>query len=190
MIAIGINLFILSLPLLPEIEYKANSLNTNDGFIFKSKLAEEKNIPTSKLKTVNNQDLLQIPSISFASGILEGSDAKIINKGGAWRRPNSSTPVKGGNTVFVAHRYIPGYTNQSFYNLPKIKIGDKFSVFWEQKEYIYETFDIREVLPTATEVEANTKESIITLYTCTPLWTSDKRLVVRAKLIEQIEAII
>ena len=34
------------------------------------------------------------------------------------------------------------------------------------------------------EIENNTNESILTLYTCFPLWTSVKRLVVRAKLID------
>jgi len=55
-------------------------------------------------------------------------------------------------------------------------------VYWQGKEYVYRVYEITEVLPNQVEIEYSTKDSILTLYTCSPLWTSEKRLVIKAKL--------
>ena len=56
---------------------------------------------------------------------------------------------------------------------------------WEDKEYDYKVTSIREVPPTAIEIEAPTDANIVTLYTCTPLWSAKNRLVVVAELTNQ-----
>lgn len=130
---------------------------------------------------------LVIPSIGVYIGIVEGNDDSVLFRG-AWRRPNSSTPDRGGNTVITGHRfhYVPP-NNKTFYNLNKVENGYKIFVIWEEKEYIYEVYESFIVEPNQTEIERNTTENILTLYTCHPLWTANKRLVVRAKLIAVTE---
>lgn len=128
------------------------------------------------------RNVLLIPKIGIDGLVHESSNPEILNYG-IWRRPKTSTPDKGGNTVFVAHRYLYTTGINTFYHLPKMEINDQFVVFWQGKQYIYEVFEVKTVLPTKTEIEDNTDEAIVTLYTCTPLWTSEYRLVVKGKLI-------
>jgi sortase A len=52
------------------------------------------------------------------------------------------------------------------------------TLFWNNQEYRYKVKEIKEVQPTDIYIEENTTESILTIYTCTPLWTAEKRLVI------------
>lgn len=135
-----------------------------------------------KLNSLGQVNKLVVPSIGVDGVIYEGATVSTLNNG-IWRRPNTSTPDKGGNTVLSAHRFLYETGPITFYHLDKVKMGDKIYVLWNNKRYEYQVFNISEVLPTQIEVEANTKDPIITLYTCTPLWTAEKRLVVKAKLL-------
>jgi sortase A len=130
------------------------------------------------------RNVLLIPKIGVDGLVYESEDPVVLNYG-IWRRPQTSTPDRGGNTVFVAHRYLYTTGINTFYHLPKMEVGDQFFVYWQQKQYTYEVFTVDTVLPTEIEIEENTEEPIVTLYTCTPLWTSEYRLVVRARLIEE-----
>jgi sortase A len=139
---------------------------------------------TQTESTVPLRNVLLIPDIGVDGLIYESEDPVVLNYG-IWRRPQTSTPDRGGNTVFVAHRYLYTTGINTFYHLPKMEVGDSFYVYWQQKQYTYEVYTVETVLPTEIEIEENTEEPIVTLYTCTPLWTSEYRLVVRAKLIEE-----
>ncbi|MBP9759351.1 sortase [Candidatus Dojkabacteria bacterium] len=137
---------------------------------------------TFKLNSLGQVNKLVIPSIGIDGVIYEGASVSTLNNG-IWRRPNTSKPDMGGNTVMSAHRFLYESGPITFYHLDKVKVGDKIYVLWKNKRYEYQVFNISEVLPTQVEIEANTKDPIITLYTCTPLWTAEKRLVVKAKLL-------
>ena len=54
-------------------------------------------------------------------------------------------------------------------------------MYWQGAEYNYAVTAIKVVQATALEVEAPTDEDIVTIYTCTPLWSAKDRLVVIAK---------
>lgn len=173
--------YILTTPLLPELELiLKNRFNPNLGFVYRSALAHANGINESDLKPPPAGNYLVIPKIGIEGAINEGTSIATLDFG-IWRKPESSTPDKGGNTVLVAHRFLNGNTTNSFYHLPKLERGDRFVVYWNEFEYTYEVYEKREVLPTQTEIEKDTADAVITLYTCTPLWTSEKRLVIRAK---------
>lgn len=131
-------------------------------------------------------DHLIIPSIVVDRKIVEADNMKQVHEN-VWRRPRGSTPDKGSNTVLVAHRYatIGGNRASTFYNLPELVNGDKIYVAWQGKLYTYEVYETDTVEPTAIEIEDPTADPILTLYTCTPLWTASHRFVVRARLITQ-----
>jgi LPXTG-site transpeptidase (sortase) family protein len=129
---------------------------------------------TSHVLTVNAMDL--------TTKILEGKDPSTLFNG-IWRRPHTSTPDKGGNTVLTAHRFLYTSGNNTFYHLDKVKKDDVITITWEDKEYTYKVSETRVVNPDDISIEAPTKDATLTLYTCTPLWTSKERLVVIAKLI-------
>lgn len=144
-------------------------------------LPQEQQQQLTPLPPSNN--ILIIPNIGTASTVFEGNSVRTMDKG-PWRRPNSSTPDQGGNTVIVAHRYTFGSHIDTFYHLDKLQRGDLLEVYWNQKEYIYQVESIEEVAPTATHIENPTSEPTLTLYTCTPLLTAERRLVVTAKQIQ------
>jgi len=155
-----------------------------DGYIYKTKLAIENNIDENYLRDLPEDNRLVIPKIRVNSTIWEGDSKDILNSG-VWRRPNTSKPDLGSNTVLTAHRFLTKFGSNTFYHLDKIENGDKIIVIWEKEEFIYEVSEIKEVDPYQTQVENPTKEDILTLYTCSPLFSAEKRLVVRAVKINE-----
>ncbi len=150
-------------------------------FVVKAMHSSEQQI-SSESATWSNQ-LLSIPTIGVESEILEGPDEETLDTG-LWRRPNTSTPPQGGNTVIVAHRYKYSTGPNTFYYLDKVAVGEKLTVTWGKDVYVYRVTSTEVVSSNETGIEAQTSRPILTLYTCTPLWSSDKRLVVTAILDE------
>lgn len=121
---------------------------------------------------------LIIPKMLLNEEIFVGNDLKLVNKG-VWLRPNTSRPENGSNTVLVGHR--TSYSRSPvFYNLHKLQKGHKMAVIWENKKYNYEVVEIKEVGPNAVEIEWPTITPRLTLYSCSPIGTSRRRLVVIA----------
>lgn len=129
-----------------------------------------------------SQNTLVIPKIGVESEIFSSKDAKVL-KYGVWHRPNTGDPALGGNFVVAGHRFLYTSGKNTLYFLDRIIPGDVIEVFWEGEKYLYETEEVLEVRPDQLEIEQQTSQPLLTLYTCTPIYTSSKRLVVRAKLI-------
>lgn len=123
---------------------------------------------------------LVIPKIALDTQIYEGPNIYTANKG-VWHRPQSSSPDKYSNTVLVGHRFTYTEPKGIFYNLDKLAVNDTLALFWNGKEYAYKVTDVKVVSPTETEVEAPSKDSRLTIYTCTPLWSAKNRLVITAE---------
>jgi LPXTG-site transpeptidase (sortase) family protein len=181
-------IYLILAPFLPEISYQLRNLF---GIKYKEEIVflkdKEKNFDPREPRFQNEEitgNRLIIPSIGVHIAISEGVDESALSKG-AWRRPNGSTPERGGNTVITGHRfqYLPP-NNKTFYNLNKLEKGAKVFVFWNDKQYTYSVYESFIATPQQHEVEAPTSGNILTLYTCHPLWTADKRLVVRASLVD------
>jgi sortase A len=168
-----VNLYLIAAPLTPMVAFWLSNHSGAKTKQLTTKIAGT--IPTS----VGNR--LIVPSMAFDQPIFDGPDMRTLDKG-VWRRPNTSMPDKGGNTVIVGHRFT--YTNPrgAFYYLNKVKIGDEIGIFWQGKKYIYKVSSVSEVSPTQLSVENNTLNAELTLYTCTPLWLPKDRLVVVAQL--------
>lgn len=171
--------YVIAMPLLPEAEFMVAKAQDNEVQAAENSAPAKKTLGTRS--DIPKENVLVIPKIFVDAEINEG-DKEALKKG-LWRRPHTSTPDLGGNTVIAAHRFMYIDGTNTFYNLDKLKVGDNFIIYWQGKEYDYEIFSIEEVLPTAIEIEHNTPEPIVTLFTCTPLWTSEKRLVVKGKLL-------
>ena len=200
--SISLAIYILFFPVLPEIQYRLTASSRKiplykgalgNEYLSESKKSTQKSIidtligvgedaKASDLRPIPSENTLFIPQIGADGKVFEGNSNATLNKG-FWRRPKSSTPDKGGNTVIVAHRFLYTAGPKTFYNLDKMEVGDKFALYWEGKEYNYEVFEVTIVAPTAVEIEGYSDEAMVTLYTCTPLWTAKDRLVVKAKLI-------
>ena len=134
---------------------------------------------------------LVISKIEMNMKILEANDVHKISHG-AWRVPDGSTPDKGGNTVIIGHRVsLAGGIKKpwDFFYLPEVKKGDMLDVYWKGKRYTYKVFNASVEDPEDSDMHNSSKESILTVYTCYPLWTTDYRYAVQAKLIETSSAV-
>lgn len=174
LVVVGLGLYLIIVPLLPEVSFW---LKKHTGRIPDTVSYSADNTPNTKPTPQDNR--LVIPQMDLDAAVNEGPYANTLQKG-LWHRPKTSTPDKGGNTVIVGHRFT--YQSPSlFYHLDALKTGDQFALFWQGKEYTYTVSEVKTVEPNQLEIEENTTEPTLTLYTCTPMWTAKQRLVIIAK---------
>ena len=82
--------------------------------------------------------------------------------------------------ILAAHRWGYVYwtnsfrTLNSFYNLPKLAVGDKIEIIWNQRKYLYEIYD------SGTGDKITDYSANLILYTC-ELWNSPTRIFKYAK---------
>lgn len=123
---------------------------------------------------------LVLPSIYLDQKIWEGASPYVVNRG-IWHLPQSSTPPQKSNTVLVGHRFT--YSGVSvLYLIDKLKVGDEEFIVWDHKIYAYKVDKISVVLPSETSIQDPTDAPTLTIYSCTPMWSTSHRLVVQAKL--------
>jgi len=173
--------YLLVFPYFPKIKYAFSTFNQEISF--KEQLPVE--IAEAKER---GENFLYISKSQVSRKIIETDSIKKIHEN-VWIWPESKKPDVGGNTVLLAHRYasIGGNRASTFYNLPEMILGDKSYVLWDGKVYEYEVYETFVVDPSHVEILENTDENILTMFTCTPLWTSKERFVVRSKLIKTWE---
>jgi sortase A len=123
-----------------------------------------------------------INSIDVEGLVYEGADAHTMNKG-FWHFPTSSFPGQKGNMVVIGHRYAKLPPNKdTFFNLDKVKVGDKIEVIQNNNQFTYIVTESRVVEKNDISVLQDYSDYRITLITCSPLWTSKQRLVIVGKL--------
>jgi len=182
-IVVALGVYMIAFPFFPYFSLWQDRLSDNTGGVRYSGLLAQENgeEDNTNLNQAPEGNRLVLPGIALDEEIIVGSDPNNIHRG-AWHRPRTSTPDKGGNTVIVGHRF--SYNSPAtFYHLDKVEVGDTFAVWWQGQEYVYRVFQTRVVEATAVEIEDNTENPIVTLYTCTPVWTAVDRLVIRAELV-------
>jgi len=174
-----INGYIIVAPVWPRVTFWWQSNHTARH----AELTQQLITSATHSKTQSEPNSLIIPAMLLQAPTLEGPKQNWFQllKAGVWRWPDSSTPDKGGNTVFLAHRFSYTGPRGAFYYLNKLKVGDKIGVIWNGKTYTYHVISSRTVPPTETSIEDNTADARITLFTCTPLWNPLNRLVVVAE---------
>ncbi len=116
-----------------------------------------------------------------------------LDRGAEWRYSNRGTPDGKGNFIIAAHRFTiaptPWQTAEKspFYHLNKMEIGDPIIVDYEGKRYAYEVTEVKEVEPTAVEIENPSEVPKMTLYTCGLGGAESKRLVLIAKPLGEVD---
>lgn len=125
---------------------------------------------------------LYLPSVNIRGAVVDGQDATEMDRG-FWHFPLSGQPGQKGNTVIIAHRFLhlPPRTD-TFFLLDKVRVGDKVIINQKEGTYRYTVTETKVVNKNDRSILAQTYDYRVTLVTCHPLWTSDKRLVVIAKL--------
>lgn len=129
---------------------------------------------------------IEIPSIDVDKFVVAGVDAKSLQKGPGLF-PGSPLAGQLGNVAITGHRTTYG---APFSRIDQLRVGDEIVVQTRDGEFTYivnsEPFVVE---PTRTEV-ARTQDpdsAILTLISCHPRWTSEKRIVVTADLAPDVE---
>jgi sortase A len=113
-----------------------------------------------------------------------------MEKGVAWFGiPGAnSKPGQNGNTVLSGHSSNDWLDNGEykfiFARLERMQINDTLYLNYKGTRYAYNVYDKKVVLPTELDaLRVSNDKPILTLITCTPLGTSEKRLLIYAEQI-------
>ncbi len=134
--------------------------------------------------------LIVIPRIKQRQVVVEGTNKKDL-EAGPGRYSRSAYPGQPGNAAIAGHRTTFG---APFFNLGLLRPGDPIFIQTQQGKFRYDVIDACRprctgsgsfiVSPTDSTVLAPTPgENLLTLTTCHPKYTAQKRLIVRAKLV-------
>ena len=126
----------------------------------------EIDLPTIDI-SLPEENTLRITSIGVDSEISQNPDSKEGLEEGVWVVPNFGTPEYNDAPIIIAaHRFGYVYWSRefreksSFYNLPKLRVGDRVQIIWGQRSYEYEVY----------KAEDNTQitdyQADLILYTC------------------------
>lgn len=163
-----INLFIFCMPFIPATIFWAKQ-NFSDNTLHLQEKIESTEVPDT--------NRLIVPSIMLDEEIHQGADDSTLSKG-LWLEPTGALPGKG-ETIISGHRFTYNDPEGAFYNLDKVKTGDKIAVYWQNKKILYSVTD-KFVVKADHKLEPNDSNRLI-LYTCTPLWNPTERLIIEAE---------
>lgn len=131
---------------------------------------------------------LEIPALNISAPIVsdvDGTNQKAYDKAlenGVGQLKGSSKPGEGSNIFIFGHSsyylWAPGEYKNVFSNLNELKNGDEIIIWFNQKEYKYEVTENKIVSPYEVDIALPTKNEQVTLMTCWPRYTTQKRLVV------------
>lgn len=177
---LAINAYLIGMPFVPALLFSIQKHGRIEQRL-EQKIHAPAPTSTDASGEADQPNRLIIPAMLYDHVINEGKTMAALHTG-PWRRPNTSTPALGGNTVIAGHRFT--YTNPrgTFYYLDKVHVGDEIGVLWQNKMYRYRVTITEVVPPNDLAIEAPTTDAQLTLYTCTPLWLPKNRLVVIAQL--------
>jgi LPXTG-site transpeptidase (sortase) family protein len=172
-----------------EISPPVYDSNRPDILIDSDNIDSSGNGAIEEFGDINEEDLadledadtvLKVPSASIEGEVVVGASQEDMLRG-FWHFPLSSAPNERGNVVIFGHRFdkLPPDKN-TFYHLDKVKVGDKVSLDYGKENLNYTVIDAFVIEKDDRSVLQDFGDYRLTLITCTPLWTSDKRLVVVA----------
>lgn len=183
-IIILISVVLLIIPILPTVGFKLNPINP-DIVDYQLPVSSPFKVKENA-KAIPETNRLVIPKASVDTPIVEGTDIGVLNTTeGVLRESFGKTPLQKGNMTLAGHRfqYLPPNMT-TLYNLDMLTEGDNILVFWEGKVYTYQVYSVFEVTPDRVDILNDSNiEHELTIYTCTPIYTSTHRLVVKAKLV-------
>lgn len=186
--ALGLIFYLVALPYYPRIKYDLQTdkaeIKEEAKDLVKAE-AEVKNFKSAFPDTdyAVSPNRLIIKKIGVNAPIVETENSDYGLSLGSWHVPESSTPDMGGNTVLTGHRfkYLPP-NNLTFYLLNEMETGDIISVIWKDRDYYYRVKEVKIVPASEDSITNQTKDPILTLYTCDPIYSQKNRLVVIAEL--------
>ena len=128
---------------------------------------------------------IRIPRLGVDAMVVEGVTLKAL-RAGAGHYPETPLPGQPGNVSLAGHRTTFG---APFSDLDRLEVGDEIVLETPVGRYRYEVSARPWVThPTDWRVVGPAEGSVLTLTTCEPKGSDDRRLVVRARLAERLPA--
>lgn len=122
-----------------------------------------------------------VPQIGVDAPIVMGDGWEQL-KQGVGQRIGTADPGKNGNLVLSAHNDIFG---QIFRDLDQLQAGDEIIIYTNVRAYTYVIDKQPDVVePTFVQVLDPTPDSTVTLISCYPYLVDNKRIVVKASLVD------
>ena len=122
-----------------------------------------------------------IPAISVDAPIVMGDSWEQLKKG-VGQYIGSADPGQNGNLILSAHNDIFG---QIFRDLDQLQAGDEITIYTNLRAYTYVIDQQPDIVePTFVQVLDQTPDPTITLISCYPYLVDNKRIVVKASLLE------
>lgn len=128
---------------------------------------------------------LLVPVIKNVDGTNKTLYNRSLKKGVA-HYLGTALPGEVGNVFIFGHSssaFDNGPYAKAFEKLNDLKKGDLITVYFENKEIVYQVTGIMVVAKDDLAVLNQTSEKILTLMTCWPVGTNEKRLIVKSVLI-------
>lgn len=120
-----------------------------------------------------------IPSIGVDQVVVSGVSNDDLKKGPG-HYPDTPLPGETGNVAIAGHRSTFG---APFERVDELEAGDEIVVTSiEGGRFVYRVTDARIVEPTEISVIGPSRDAVLTLTSCWPKFSADKRIVIRAAL--------
>ena len=159
----------------------------------KSKIEKQEVDERQENKKISFKDLgdfwleINTEKVKVKAPIVNGVTDDKLEQGLGRHKTTAFPNREKGNVVISGHRWKfgdnPAY--KVFEDLDKLKEGDKISVHYKEKKFVYEVMESRKVDSKEVSILEQTEVPQLTIYTCTPKFTAFKRLVFVAKLISE-----
>jgi LPXTG-site transpeptidase (sortase) family protein len=121
---------------------------------------------------------IEIPKIKVDEIVVEGVNQQQLALGPG-HMEETAWPGEYGNMVISGHRVTH---SRPFYYLDRLKIGDSITIHTKSQKFTYSVVEKKIVKPTDLSVIEPTKDRILTLTTCNPLFSARTRLIIHAKM--------
>lgn len=131
---------------------------------------------------------ISIPDAHILLPIYHGTEEETMTIG-AGHMEGSSFPIEGEpvHSVIVGHRGL--HDTRLFFDLGRVKTGEKFTVYVLDRSYTYQVYGIETVLPH--EIQSlliQEGKNRCSLVTCTPYGSETHRLLIHGELIDTADA--
>lgn len=122
----------------------------------------------------------------IVEGGIDGITPEQLDQGVVHHITTAFPNQESGNVVLSGHRWFPGDlpARTVFIDLDKLKIDDQIKLYYDGEEFIYKITETKIVEDTEVSILKQTEKQTITIYTCTPKYTSLRRLVYIGELVE------
>ena len=131
---------------------------------------------------------INIPKINIKLPIYHGTSDEVLANG-IGHLQTSSLPIGGENTRAILSGHRGMAEADMFTRLDELGVGDLIFIEVLNEKLAYAVTDTQVILPEETEtLDIVAGEDMLTLVTCTPIYTNTHRLIVNAKRIDYIES--